>query len=180
MGTAIIRMYITWLREKPGEHNTQSNQLYRMVCIQNTIIMRAIVISRLDYCNPIYVGLPLKNVWKLQFSSAVTKISIVVCCRDCTSACLIWLPFSFQEHFKVLMLTDKLFMTLEQLSWSTTYSLRNLHDQYGHFLRPCFRCPSHLRLGNLEGGLLSHGIKIWNLPQTELTVTFCWCLLQAG
>ena len=76
-----------------------------------TTLVHVLVISRLDHCNTLYVGLPLRLMQKLQvvqnaaarLLSGVSKyyhISPIL-------ATLHWLPIWFHIDFKVLMLTYK-------------------------------------------------------------------------
>ena len=74
-------------------------------------VSHALVNTRLDYCNALYVGLPLKIVWRLQLvqnrivrlvSGGATKDPIQL-----ILARLHWLPVVAQAEFKVLPLTYK-------------------------------------------------------------------------
>ena len=76
-----------------------------------TTLVHVLVISRLDHCNTLYVGLPLRLMRKLQvvqnvaarLLSGVRKyhhISPIL-------ATLHWLPIRYSVDFKVLMLTYK-------------------------------------------------------------------------
>ena len=75
------------------------------------MLIHALVISRLDYCNVLYVGLPMSLLWKLQqvqnmadkLLNGVNKhhhfIPIL--------AAIHWLPVHFLTSFKVIVLTYK-------------------------------------------------------------------------
>ena len=76
-----------------------------------TTLVHALVILRLDHCNTLYVGLPLRLMRKLQVvQNEVARLLTGV--RKCqhislTLATLHWLPIRFRIDFKVLMLTYK-------------------------------------------------------------------------
>ena len=74
-----------------------------------TTLVRALVISGLDYCNALYVGLPLRLLQKLQVvqNAAARLLSGVKKYQHIspTLAALHWLPIHFRIDFKVLMLT---------------------------------------------------------------------------
>uniref|UniRef100_A0ABM5FF54 Reverse transcriptase domain-containing protein n=1 Tax=Pogona vitticeps TaxID=103695 RepID=A0ABM5FF54_9SAUR len=78
-----------------------------------TTLVLALVISRLDYCNTLYVGLPLKLMRKLQVvQNANAAARLLTGVRKYqhispTLAMLHWLPIRFRIDFKVLMLTYK-------------------------------------------------------------------------
>ena len=74
-------------------------------------VMHALVTSRIDYCNVLYVRLPLKTVWRLQLiqnraawlvSGGATREHI----RPILFK-LHWLPVAAQAQFKVLVLMYK-------------------------------------------------------------------------
>ena len=74
-------------------------------------VTHALVTSRIDYCNALYVGLPLKTVRRLQLiqnraarlvSGRATKEHITPILYN-----LHWLPVAAQAQFKVLVLTYK-------------------------------------------------------------------------
>ena len=76
-----------------------------------TTLVHALVISRLDHCNALYVGLPLRLLRKLQVvqNAAARLLSGVKRYQHIspTLAALHWLPIRFRIDFKVLMLTYK-------------------------------------------------------------------------
>ena len=76
-----------------------------------TTLVHALVISRLDHCNALYVGLPLRLMQKLQMvQNAVARLLSGVRKQQHISptlAALHWLPIHFYIDFKVLMMTYK-------------------------------------------------------------------------
>lgn len=80
-------------------------------------IAHAFVTSRLNYCNTVYVGLPLKTIRKFQLVQNVA-LQVVNGARCMTHIAALlhevhWLPVSFQVQFKVLMVTYKALHGLE-------------------------------------------------------------------
>ena len=74
-------------------------------------VTHALVTSCIDYCNALYVGLPLKTVWQLQL---VQNRAAWLVSGGATSGHikpilfkLHWLPVADQAQFKVLVLTYK-------------------------------------------------------------------------
>ena len=77
---------------------------------QHTLV-HVLVISRLDYCNALYVGLPLRLMRKLQMvqNAAARPLSGTRKYQHISYilAALHWLPIHFRIDFKVLMMTYK-------------------------------------------------------------------------
>ena len=76
-----------------------------------TTLVHALVISRLDHCNMLYMGLPLRLTWKVQVvkNAAARLLSRARKHYHISPilAALHWLPIRFHVDFKVLMLTFK-------------------------------------------------------------------------
>ena len=74
-------------------------------------LVHALVISRLDHCNTLYMGLPLRLTRKLQMvQNAVASLLSGVRKHQHISptlAALHWLPVRLRVDFKVLMITYK-------------------------------------------------------------------------
>ncbi|KAF7253646.1 2-succinyl-5-enolpyruvyl-6-hydroxy-3-cyclohexene-1-carboxylate synthase [Varanus komodoensis] len=75
------------------------------------MVIHALVTSQLDYCNALYVGLPLKMVRILQLvqNRAARLLTGTGCYSHITPVLcqLHWLPVEVQAQFKVLVLTYK-------------------------------------------------------------------------
>ncbi|XP_062830407.1 uncharacterized protein LOC134297289 [Anolis carolinensis] len=74
-------------------------------------VVHALVTSRLDYCNALYVGLPLKTARKLQLvQRAAARLLTGAAYREHTTPLLSqlhWLPICYRAQFKVLVLAYK-------------------------------------------------------------------------
>ena len=75
------------------------------------MLAHALVVSRSDYCNALYMGLPLRLMWKLQMvqNAAARLLTEVKRYQHIspTLAVLHWLPICFRIDFKVLKMTYK-------------------------------------------------------------------------
>nr|XP_060628837.1 complement factor H-related protein 5-like isoform X2 [Anolis sagrei ordinatus] len=75
------------------------------------MVVHTLVTSRIDYCNALYVGLPLQTSWKLQLvQQSAARLLTGAVYRERTTPLLRqlhWVPISFRAHFKVLALTFK-------------------------------------------------------------------------
>ena len=76
-----------------------------------TTLVHVLVVSRLDYCSALYVGLPLRLMQKLQMvqNTAARLLTGVKKYHHIspTRAALHWLPIRFCIDFKMLMITYK-------------------------------------------------------------------------
>ena len=76
-----------------------------------TTLVHVLVVSRLDYCNTLYMGLPLRLMWKLQMVQIVVARLLTGMRKhqhiSPALAALHWLPVCFCIDFKVLMMTYK-------------------------------------------------------------------------
>uniref|UniRef100_A0A803TFX4 Reverse transcriptase domain-containing protein n=1 Tax=Anolis carolinensis TaxID=28377 RepID=A0A803TFX4_ANOCA len=75
------------------------------------MVVHTLVTARLDYCNALYVGLPLKTSRKLQLvQRAAARLITGAAYRERTTPLLSqlhWLPICYRAQFKVLVLTYK-------------------------------------------------------------------------
>lgn len=75
------------------------------------MVVHALVTSCLDYCNALYVGLPLKSARKLQLAQrSSARLQTGASYRERTTPLLQqlnWLPVCFRIQFKVLVMTFK-------------------------------------------------------------------------
>ena len=95
-------------------------------------VVHALVISHLDYCNVLYVGLPLKVTRKLQLiQNAAARLVTGSGRRDHITLVLKdlhWLPVRFRAQFKVLVLTFKALNSL-----GPAYLKERLHPHHSKY-----------------------------------------------
>lgn len=75
------------------------------------IISHALVILRLDYCNMVYMGFPLKPIQKnllVQNAAVQAVMGMYVCPCNTSAAQAALLPVCFQMQFKVLVIIYKI------------------------------------------------------------------------
>lgn len=74
-------------------------------------VVESLVIQRLDYCNVLYMGLPLKSIWRLQLAQSAVAQSISRTPRMAPVTPLLrklhWLLVCFWVEFKELVITFK-------------------------------------------------------------------------
>ena len=138
-----------------------------------TTLVHALVISRLDHCNTLYVGLPLRLMRKLQMvqNAAASLLSRVRKYQHIspTLAALHWLRIHFRIDFKVLIMTYK--------------ALNGLGPRYlaDRFLPPrSTRITRHSQRGperkNKKPGLLGSGPSTMEQPSNrDLPGTLAGC-----
>uniref|UniRef100_A0A670I2H7 Reverse transcriptase domain-containing protein n=1 Tax=Podarcis muralis TaxID=64176 RepID=A0A670I2H7_PODMU len=130
-------------------------------------VIHATVTSRLDYCNSLYVGLPLKLTQKLQrVQNAAARLLMGSSLRDHIHPVLYqlhWLPVEYRIRFKVLVLTFKALYGLgpsylrDRLSWYAPQ--RNLRSANNNILKvPGLR---EVRLASTRARAFSAAAPIW-------------------
>ena len=101
-------------------HNQKINSIRRYLCEDSTkLLVNSTVLSRLDYCNSIYVDLPPTSLYKLQLAqNCAARIITDTPRHDHITPVLQqlnWLTIQKRCQLKILMLTFKL------LQFSTVY-----------------------------------------------------------
>ena len=87
-------------------------QLKPYLCRSDLIkVVQALVISRLDYCNALYVGLPLRTARKLQLvQNAAARVAMGAGRSESAKPLLQqlqWLPIHFRAQLKLMTLSFK-------------------------------------------------------------------------
>ena len=71
-------------------------------------VIYALVTTPLDYCNALYMGLPLKTIWKLHLIQNVTARGLIgACYRDHIMLLLQRLAVCLHARLKMLLMTFK-------------------------------------------------------------------------
>lgn len=125
----------------------------------------ALVISRLDYCKALYMGLPLRSFWKPHWYRIGIKWYSEVSNKGTYPTNLEPSTQPYSLFPKVQVLTFQAIYSLGTTYLRTTYSHRNAPDHYGHLQMFYFSCPSLLKLGRWQPGegLLGHSTKALEL-----------------
>ena len=96
-----------------SEHAHQEDKQHQTIPLRHwgENLRQSIVIARLDYCNSVYVGLPMNRLQRLQLvqNSAARVISQTKRYTSITPILnvLHWLPINKRRQFKILLLTFK-------------------------------------------------------------------------
>ncbi len=107
-----------------------------------TQLVKSLVIMHLDYCNIVYVGIPEKDLHKLQWiQNMAAKLILKASHRDSSTQCLKdlhWLPCYYRILFKVALFIHK-----------------TLYGQSPQYLKEMFfECVNHGHLHDPEDKLL--------------------------
>ena len=117
-------------------------------------LVQALVISRLDYCNALYVNLPQRLINKLQKAQNSAARLIFRKRRNChitpVLKMLHWLPVSYRVQFKILMLTYKVlnnsapqYLKSLVVPFQPRRQLRSNQHSYLTLLTPVFKKRKH-------------------------------------
>lgn len=97
------------------------------------ILVQALVIAHLDYANICYIGLPKKDMERLQrVQNQAAKLVLKAGCLDSTTECLKelhWLPCKYRVQYKVLMTVHQCLQGKGPTYLASLFHVSSVHSQ---------------------------------------------------